>query len=395
VSDPQGIVSWWELDEASASLPAIAFGPSPNHGAYSGGLTFGGRAGGLGFNGTTGVVTVPDDGSLDTASGQPWAVWAQVKRGATGAVRTIISKGDKAPCLQLDATGKPQIRDNGVILCTAASAIDTNTHTILAGRSGTTATIYVDGVQVATTAAAASTTTPNALPLRIGADTSAGGTAQAFFNGTIFAAAFFNADTITSSSVGPIVLPALGRGLPSGQYGIGIPALLTTYRDPADTTNLSGSIEVLVGHGRSALAGPYGWNSNTSIPGGASGSFTPDASGHATIAIPFLNSWNGKTFDLSITAGSTTWLVGAIPQWALARLANVALGDNVSGLGATTALMPFPANHVAGLLLRAANGPANSSYAPGSAWSTNPASIGTLPAKGAYLAAQLQVVRTA
>jgi hypothetical protein len=395
VSDPQGTVSWWELDEASASLPAIAFGPSPNHGAYSpAGLTFGGRAGGLGFNGTTGVVTVPDDGSLDIAGA--WAVWCQITRGATGAVRALVSKGDKSFCLQLDATGKPQIRDNGVILCTAASAIDTSKHTIFAGRNGTTATIYVDGAQVATTAAAANATTPNALPLRLGADTSAGGTVQAYFNGTIWATAVMGGDAITSTSVGPIVLPALGRGATAiAQYGVGIPALLTTYRDPADTSNVTGTIEVLVGHGRSALAGPYGWSSNTAGTSPASGSFTPDASGHATVSLPITNANNGRNFDLSLTAGATTWGNAAIAQWALARLANVALGDNVSGLGASTALVPFPANHVAGLLLRAANGPANSAYAPGSAWNTNPASIGTLPAKGAYLAAQLQVVRTA
>ena len=160
--DPQGTVSWWELDEPSPGPPAHAYGPAPNDGTYSlAGLTFGGRAGGLGFNGTSGVVTVPDDPSLDIAGA--WAVWVQIKRGATGAVRTLISKGDKSFCLQLDATGKPQIRDNGAVILTAPAAIDANTHSILAGRNGTTASIYVDGTQVATTAAAANATTTNAL----------------------------------------------------------------------------------------------------------------------------------------------------------------------------------------------------------------------------------------
>jgi hypothetical protein len=399
MSDPLGTVSWWELDEASASAPAIAFGPVANHGSYSaGGLTFGGRAGGLGFNGTSGVVTVPDAGSLDFANS--WAVWCVVKRGATGAVRTLISKGDKTYCLQLDATGKPQLRDNGVILCTASSALDTNTHTILAGRNGTTASIYVDGVQVATTAAAANVTTANALPLRLGADTTAAGAVQAYFNGTLFAAAVMNSDAITSPSVGPVVLPALGVAVPTGQlpqYGITVPALLSTYRDPADTTNVTGSLEVLFGHGRTAMSGAGSWSSTAANgTGGATGSITVDASGHGTFTLSIANALNGRSFDLSITGGTTTWSVAAIAQWAIARMANVALGTNVTGLAVAPALMPAPANHVGAVLIRAATGPANSSYAPGSSWTLNPATVQSqLPAVAAYLAAQVQLVRTA
>src|SRR4029077_11962982 len=110
----------------------------PNHGTYAGGLTFGGAAG-VTFNGTSGRVSSPDNATVDlgdpTGAADVWGIWVRMKRGATGAIRSLVSKGDKSYGLQLDATGRPQIVSNGVVIATASSAIaDTNVHDILACR---------------------------------------------------------------------------------------------------------------------------------------------------------------------------------------------------------------------------------------------------------------------
>jgi hypothetical protein len=402
MSDPQGVVTWWALDEPNAAAGARGWGPSRNDGAYSGGLTFNGRSG-LVFNGTSGVVTIADDPSLDTASS--WAVWCSIKRGATGAIRTLVSKGGTAYRLQLSATGAPQLVDNGAVILTGA-ALDANQHAILAYKQGANAALYVDGVSVASTAAASTTVANNALPLRLGADTAAGGAAQAFFNGTLYGAAVMN----TTPAVGPMVLPALG---PWGGTGAAVPflpmpGLLTTYRDPADASALTASYDVLFGHGRQTLLGSSGtWGSNDLVAGGTSGTIAIGADNHgvASVPIPALRlgqSTNGQSFDLQTgTAGggstSTNVQFNASAQWALARfLQNIALGDAVTGLAIPAPAMATPANHAAAVLVRAATSPSQPDYAPGSGWTSSAAAAqAQLPAIAAYLAVQLQLVRTA
>jgi hypothetical protein len=394
---PTNVVSWWSLDDPNAAAGSRGWGAFRNDGTYSGGLTFNGRAG-LVFNGSSGMVTIADAPALDLTGS--WGVWCSLKRGATGAVRTILSKGGSAYRLQLSSTGVVQMVANGVTILAAPSALDANQHAIAAYVAGANAAIYVDGVSVATSSTVATPAVANALPLRLGADTAAGGAAQAWFNGTLYGVALLAG----APNVGPMVLPALGPA--SSAVGdtafLAIPALLTAYRDPADGSNLTATVDVLFGHGRQTLLGSTGtWGSADLVAGGTSGSFAIGADNHGTASLPFAPTWNGHSFDLQLSAPgagstSTTVELPASPAYGLARfLANLPLGDAVTALTVAPTLA-VPANHSAVVFLRAATTPDQPAYAAGSTWTANPATAqAQLPAVAAYLAVQLQLVRTA
>jgi hypothetical protein len=364
-----------------------------NHGQYVGSPTLGGSAG-VTFNGTSQYVTVPAHASLDL--GDQWVLWCYIKRGATGANRTLMSKGAGGYQLRLDATGKPQVvRSGGTVLLTAPTALDTNAHTVAVRKDGVFVGLYVDGGQVASSGSAPDTTTNTTWPLRLGADTNSSGTAVEFFNGTMMAAAVFPAP-LPGQVWGPVILPQL-----SGLNLLDVPLIRTAYRDPADSTTalVTAPIPVLV---LPALGQVSGLTQYTLV---ASGNLTPDSAGQASI--PGQNmapGQNGANVPLAITsydAGSqplTAYQATVQVDVALARLVpNITLGDNVASLADSWAMNPAPAAGVAdggGLFYRAMTGPGPTDFAPGSAWSSTAAGVqAQLPARGAYLAAQAQIVR--
>jgi hypothetical protein len=392
MADQQRNVSWWDLAETSG-LRAWAWGPVANHGQYVGSPTLGGTAG-VTMNGTSQYVNVPAHASLDL--GDSWVLWCYIKRGATGANRTLMGKGAGGYQLRLDSAGRPQaVRSGGTVLLTAPSALDTNAHTVAARKDGVQVVLYVDGNAVATTGTAPDTTTNTTWPLRLGADTNSSGTAVEFFNGTMLAAALFPAP-LPGQVWGPVILPQL-----SGPANlVDVPAIRTAYRDPADSTTalVTAALPVLVLPGLSQVFGvtQYTWV--------ASGNLTPDSAGQA--AIPAQNvapGSNGTAVPLVIVsydAGSqpiTRYESTAMVDVALARLVpNITLGDNVAFLSDTVAMLPS-ANGVADggdVFYRAMTGPGPTDYAPGSTWQATAAGVqAQLPARGAYLAAQAQIVR--
>ena len=396
MADSQDTRSWWALDETSG-LRAWAWGPVQNHGQYVGSPTLGGVAGGVTMNGTSQHVTVPDHASLDLTGN--WALWCQVKRGATGAIRSLVSKGAGAYQLRLDATGTPQLAIAGgaVLVTSSRGALDTGVHTVMGANDGGLFSLWVDG-QTAGSASPVATIAANALPLTLGADTTAGGAVQQRFNGTMYAAAVMGA--LTPGTAGPVILPQLI----AGQF-LDVPLIRAAYRDPADSSTalVTAPIPVLVLPGRTPIFGLVQWSYAGGGPG-ATGNLSMDANGMAQVgSLQVAPGQNGTPVQLSITAfdaGSqpqTSWALPVTADVALARLApNVTLGDNVAGLADSWAMTPAPDAIADGgaVFYRAMTGPAPTDYAPGSAWSSTAAGVqAQLPARGAYLAAQAQLVR--
>jgi hypothetical protein len=387
-------VSWWDLAEPSGAF-ARAWGPVPNHGQYVGNPSR--VAGGVALNGSSQYVSVKDDPSLDLTG--DWTVWCQVQRGATGAIRTLMSKGGASAWqLRLDATGKPQLVVAGQVILTAANPLDANVRTVSASYGAGGYTLWSDGlgVQVAHAARVAA----NALPLTLGCDTAANGlTRSQYYNGTIRAAAVLNQANFGGAS-GPIILVAL----PAGQF-LDVPVFTLAYRDPADqaTALAVAGVPIQVLTGRSFLQG--GWTVQWSWAGGAWNAIALDANGAGTIPVPAIAPpWNGVRQQLMVrvidTGGqpASSWESTALVDVGLARLVpNLTLGANVANLGASWAVLPDPANALpdgGAVFFRAMVGPGPTDYAPGSAWRSSAAAVqADLPAQGAYLAAQVQLVR--
>lgn len=387
MADPQGTVSWYDLRDAVSGGQAFGWGPTQNHGAFVGGLTYGGAAG-LGFNGTTGYVSVPHHASLEAQPTNRWGVWLRFARGATGAVRALVSKGGNSFCVRINAAGSVEVLDGGVVTFTSA-VLNTAVHTLLIGRDSTVLYAWLDGVY-AGTASPASTTAASGLPLTIGAHTAVGGGVQDYFNGTMYAAAIV--PMAVAATLYTIVLPKVAAA-----RLIDVPAILTAWRDPADVSNVSGSVTVQFSSGRNPLTSAS-WDATNNVPGGTTSTpITLGGDGLATFPMPVAAAMNGKFIAPRIigtsASGSVTWDNSLTAQWGLARLnPNVALGDNATGIGVGLSHV-LPATHAAAALLRAATGPNAGDYAAGSAWTTNPAAVAGLPAAGAYLATQLQLVR--
>jgi hypothetical protein len=400
LADPQGLITWWDLADAAAGQPVLGWGPYANHGAIVGGLSFGGSSG-VAFDGNSGYVSVPHHGSLEqlttpVATIDQWAVWVRISRGPTGAIRSIISKGGGSYCLRLDATGRPQILDNGVVTATATAIIDANPHSILAGRNGNSTYIYVDGAFQASGVASGGTPS-SGLPLLLGAHTSSAGTVGDYYNGTLHAAAYLP-NAMGGSGIGPVILQKLPPG-----FTLDVPALLTSWRDPADVSNVTARLDYLAGHGREPLNTTNAqWAVTNTGATPSSGALAFDAGGRGFITFPIAAARNGALIDSMALTVRGTGTTSTAPQfyvraqWAIARLApNVALGDHVTEL-TTVPSHSVPATHTAATFLRAATGPNPGDYAAGSSWSLLPSTAQAgLPATNAFLATQLQLVRRA
>ena len=171
------------MDETSGTVVTDASG-SGNTGTISGGVTHvtGKIGGALSFNGTTGRVTVADSTSLDITHALTVAAW--VRSGSTG-TQYLVKKADIDATngyeLSLADTGKPFFRLNqassgNTYRVNGPSPIAANgsTWVHLAGvYDGTTMTLYVNGVAVASAPGPASIGT-NSGPLVMGDQPSGG-----------------------------------------------------------------------------------------------------------------------------------------------------------------------------------------------------------------------------
>jgi Concanavalin A-like lectin/glucanases superfamily len=404
MANEQNATSWWRLNETAGADALDMRGV--NNGTYNGGVVQGGAAGAT-FDGATGYVSIPDSATLDNAVADSWWIAARVTRGALGANRTIMSKGNGGWNLRLDATGKPQlVKSNVAVLVQAPAAIDANPHVIAASKtSGSNLLkLFVDGVLVASaTPAAGAMPVATNLPLTIGCDAFSAGGRQEFWNGVISGVGFSQLPL-----VGPIVEPcgsAIGGG--PGVVFLPMPAFLTAFRDPAavNTTTVPVVLEIVVLHGATPQVGNCAVQLQAT-GGGGSGTV------YLNVSLPVVNGIASTGFnvqyrdaDVNLTgtisannggAVITTWNANLRASFAIARVApNVELGDGVSGLAVSSAMATLAKPiDAASIWYRAMTGPAATDYAPGSAWTTDLATAaGFLPATGAHIGVQFQLVR--
>ena len=184
-SYPQEVLSdgpsgYWRLGEASGTTAADAGGA--NAGSYQNGVLLAqpGRISdpdtAAQFDGVDDLVSVPHSASLNASTGVTVEAW--VKRTTTGVWQNILGKpGNGANAAQnyalwLNTTNQVVfIFGNGSASGSVyGPSIDTNWHHVTATYDNTTARIYIDGVQQASSSSSVRLTT-NTLPLLIGRST--------------------------------------------------------------------------------------------------------------------------------------------------------------------------------------------------------------------------------
>lgn len=139
------------------------------------------------LDGTSQYVDVPDATSLRTDDVFTLEAW--VKRGVTGASRTILCKGSNNPWLFLDSTGHLNLEIYATLVVTSTIAVPTGWHHIAATKSGATVKLYIDGQDV-TGAVTNATLTSDTGDLFLAAN--AWGGANTFLNGYLDEVAIYN-----------------------------------------------------------------------------------------------------------------------------------------------------------------------------------------------------------
>jgi Concanavalin A-like lectin/glucanases superfamily/Domain of unknown function (DUF1929)/Glyoxal oxidase N-terminus/Galactose oxidase, central domain/Kelch motif len=178
---------YWRLGETTGGAVDETGGPA---GTYNGGLVRGVPGALLGdsnpaarFDGVDDYVSVPDHASLDVGDSFTYELW--VRRGvARGVSQRIIHKGGGAAALGFGTNNKLVLVPGGsgasAIASSSIAINDSNWHHVVATKSGASAHIYLDGVDV-TAPGTNTTTTSNATALNIGRAT----TGTGYFDGDI------------------------------------------------------------------------------------------------------------------------------------------------------------------------------------------------------------------
>ena len=181
-----GLVAAYSFDEGS--------GPNANDGsgnAFTGVIagatwTSAGKYGNaLSFNGTSNWVTVPDSNNLDLINGMTLEAWV-FPTSTTGVRDILIKEGSNVDVYNLYArngAGRPEsnVFVGGTNRAAQGTVLATNVWTHVAGTyNGATVRLFINGVQVASTAFSGSIAT-SAGPLRIGGNSIWG----EFFQGRI------------------------------------------------------------------------------------------------------------------------------------------------------------------------------------------------------------------
>jgi hypothetical protein len=149
-----GLVSYWRLDETSGTTAHDQ--KSVNPGTYNGAYTLnqpGALAGdsdsAASFDGISGLVTVPDNASLQFGSGD-FSVEAWVKTTANGAGDHPVVSNNSASyeyTLYLNG-GVPRFRVYPAVVSGSSSIADGKWHYLVGVRAAGVAYLYVDGTQV-------------------------------------------------------------------------------------------------------------------------------------------------------------------------------------------------------------------------------------------------------
>jgi chitodextrinase len=214
---PSGLVAAYGFNEGTGTTATDASGNGHNGTITSATWAAAGKYGGaLQFNGTSALVTIPDAASLDLASGMTLEAWVNPSS-VSAAWRDVIYKG--VDNFYLEATsGNGGVPDAGLIAggsyadTYGKAVLPTNTWSFLTETyDGSTVRLYVNGIQVASTAHTGSIAT-STNPLQIGGDSIYG----QYFAGLIdnvrvynvaLSAAQIQTDQLTGVIVGPDTTP--------------------------------------------------------------------------------------------------------------------------------------------------------------------------------------------
>jgi hypothetical protein len=193
---------------------------------------------------------------------------------------------------------------------------------------------------------------------------------------------------------------------PEGTY-LAIPEAVADYANPSGSAgNYHAQVQVGVAPGQNDTVGTV----RVTVTDGATqlhqGRATiPPTGGTDTVAVPLRDpqhGHNGATLTVTVEATSGHGVQATASRtyrvaYLIARLArNVALGSSVANLAVRYQEPSRDTVDDVAVFLRAANGPNLNDYAPGSTWTSSAATVtAQLPAQGAHLAVQLQVVRRA
>jgi|GEM_PF-961717 len=193
---PAGAVSWWGADNNTLDLV------SSNHGSLQNGAGF--TAGqvrqAFNFNGVNANVTIADSQSLRFTGAFSVELWMR-SPGYQNNLAALITKGDDSWRLQRDFTGRsvlfsisgvthaPLPGFNSIDLpATNVIVDDGNWHHVAAVYSGSTKSIYIDGVQ-AISVPCTGTPAVSSFPVMIGQNSQTGGRA---FNGQLDEVTLYN-----------------------------------------------------------------------------------------------------------------------------------------------------------------------------------------------------------
>jgi len=190
---PVGLVAGYTFDAGSGSTLADASG-NGNNGTISGATWVPGKYGGaLSFNGSSDRVSVPASASLNLTSAMTLAAWIEPTASQSG-WRTIVQRETDSYALNASNSNGP-LRPSGAgtfggafqwVSGPSANPVNAWTH-VAVTYDGTTLRLYVNGTQVASTAAAG-TIESSTNPLWIGGNSPYG----EYFQGLIDEARVYN-----------------------------------------------------------------------------------------------------------------------------------------------------------------------------------------------------------
>ncbi|GAA4256769.1 hypothetical protein GCM10022255_070920 [Dactylosporangium darangshiense] len=192
-TQPTGLIAGYTFDAGSGTTAADSSG-NANTGTVTGATWAAGKYGGaLSFNGTSDMVRVPASATLNPSTGLTLAAWVQPTAAQQG-WRTVMQKENDAWFLnasngagaQKPAGGVTAGGSDKVVTCPTATTLNQWTHIALT-YDGATLKLYVNGVQVSSTAKTG-TLQQTSNPLSIGGNAPYG----EFFKGLIDEARVYN-----------------------------------------------------------------------------------------------------------------------------------------------------------------------------------------------------------
>ena len=237
---PSGLMAAYAFDEGAGTTVSDASG-NGNTGTIAGATwtTQGRNGGALTFNGTSNLVAIPSSASLTVTTGMTLEGWVYPTAAQSG-WRTIMQKEADAYFLNASTDAGPLFPGGGgtiggtsrILRAPAANPVNAWTH-VAVTYSGTTLTLYVNGISVATQAATGTIQT-STTPLRIGGNVPYG----EYFQGRIDDVRVYNR-ALTAAEVQTDMTTPVGGTAPGDTVAPSAPGAVTATAGSATQVDLS------------------------------------------------------------------------------------------------------------------------------------------------------------